>query len=192
MQYDHNKYHRRSVRLRGYDYSRPGAYFFTLCLENKDEWLFGNVKHGEMQSTEFGNIVWDEWRRTPDMRCEMVLDSFVVMPNHIHGIIWIVSGRGIRPDAPTMHAPIHKIPTLTVAEKHGPSKRSLGAFAAGFKSITTRRINEIRQTPRVPVWQRNYNEHIIHNEGELNRIRQYIAENPAKWERDKENPNRLL
>ena len=188
MQYNPDKHHRRSVRLRGYDYSRPGAYFFTVCLENRDEWLFGDVIRGEMRLNEFGKIVWDEWRRTPEIRGEMALDTFVVMPNHIHGIVWIVPCRGIRPDAPTLAANVHNISTLPITEKHGPSKWSLGSFVAGFKSITTRRINEIRQTPSVPVWQRNYNEHIIRHTGELDSIRRYIAENPAQWKLDSENP----
>ncbi|HAO99789.1 MAG TPA: hypothetical protein DCQ83_07065, partial [Fibrobacteres bacterium] len=94
MQYDPARHNRQSFRLKGYDYGKPGAYFFTLCLQNRNDWLFGSIKYGEMRLNEFGAIILDEWRCTPDIRCEIALDSFVVMPNHIHGILWITHDVG--------------------------------------------------------------------------------------------------
>jgi putative transposase len=102
------------------------------------------------------------------------LDEFVVMPNHLHGIIFIeeldVGATGGSPF------------------RSGPRRRSLGSFVSGFKSATTKQINALRQTPGVLVWQRNYYEHVIRNEQSLDRIREYIANNPARWDFDRENP----
>ncbi len=106
------------------------------------------------------------------------------MPNHVHGIVVILdddTGRGDRPVAPTV------APTVNAATP-GPAKRSLGAFVAGFKSIVTKRINAVRGTPGRPVWQRNYYEHIIRDQRDLERIRAYIANNPHGWALDAENP----
>jgi REP element-mobilizing transposase RayT len=170
-------HHRRSIRLHGYDYTQAGAYFVTLCAHGR-ECLFGAVVDGEMRTNPFGQIVDDEWRLSVRLRAEIELDAWVVMPNHVHGIVVIVpAGRGDRPVAPTN------------GPARGPQPRSLGAFIAGFKSAATKRINEWRQSPGSPVWQRNYYEHIIRNDESLNRIRQYIADNPMHWETDRENPN---
>ena len=185
MTFRHDKHHRRSIRLRGYDYSRAGAYFVTMCVQNR-ACLFGDVVDGQMVVNPLGRIVADEWIKTADIRNEIKLDEWVVMPNHFHGIVWIIHGtptpgngrgtarcRGDRPVAPTA----------------GPQPRSLGAMVAGFKSTVTKRINQTRNTPGAGLWQRNYYEHIIRNDDELNHIRQYIIDNPLQWETDRENPN---
>jgi len=168
---------RRSMRLQGYDYSRAGAYFVTLCSQNR-ECLFGEIAGGEMVLNEYGKIVRDEWLESAQIRNEIGLDEFVVMPNHFHGIVWIHNGvetttdrRGDRPVAPT-----------------GPRPRSLGALMAGFKSAVTRRINEMRRTPGMKLWQRNYYDRVIRDENELNRIREYVVGNPMLWDMDRENP----
>jgi REP-associated tyrosine transposase len=119
-------------------------------------------------------IVTGEWNQSAAIRQEIELDSFVVMPNHIHGIV-IITNRSVGGDG---GAPL----------RPGPPKRSLGAFVGGFKASATKRINETRKTPGLPIWQRNYFEHVIRDEESLNRIRQYIVENPARWEFDPENP----
>ncbi len=175
MPYDPARHHRRSIRLKGYDYTQPGAYFITICTHDR-ACLFGEVVEGQMRLNDLGQVVKEEWFRSAEIRKEIRLfaDEFVVMPNHIHGIVWIVEHGnvgivGAHGRAPPQHLPLHRAP------------RSLGSFVAGFKSATTRRINEIRQTPRAPVWQRNYYEHIIRNEDALHRIRQYIAANPLRW-----------
>ena len=164
---------RRSIRLQGYDYSQAGAYFVTLCTQNR-ECLFGEIVNGEMRLNEAGRVVADEWINTAEIRDEIELDEWVVMPNHFHGILVITVGRGDRRVAPT-----------------GPQPRSIGAVMAGFKSAATKRINELRQTPGMKLWQRNYWEHIVRNEPELNRIREYIHNNPAQWVLDKLHPSSL-
>ena len=176
------RYHRRSIRLKGYDYTQPGAYFVTICTHGR-KMLFGRVVDGEMQLNEFGEIVREEWFRSPDIRAEIELfpTEFVVMPNHIHGIVWIVetdTDVGAHSRAPLRRdrAPLHRPP------------RSLGSFIAGFKSVVTKRINALRETPGARVWQRNYYERIIRDERALNAIRRYILTNPSRWSLDRYNP----
>src|SRR5438093_2097370 len=192
---DHYKrHHRRSIRLQGYDYSQPGMYFVTVCTEGL-ELLFGEVEKGEMVVNEYGRVVWEEWHRSAEIRREVRLDEFMVMPNHLHGIMVITCAEAHRVGA-TGH---HEIIAIEVGA-HGRAPlqhrqlhrqpRSLGSFVAGFKSATTKRINELRGTPGVPLWQRNYHEHVIRSEDELHRIREYIQTNPLRWELDRENPAR--
>ena len=193
-----DRHHRRSIRLRGYDYSSYGAYFLTICT-HQQTMLFGEIIDGEMALNGLGRIVEQEWSKSEQMRAEIKLDEWIVMPNHFHGIVWIThhskiddqhfgmgnrrgNGRGVRPDAPTSPS------TQTVLT--GPKSKSVGALVAGFKSAVTKRINTMRGMPGSPVWQRNYYEHVIRDEVALNRIRRYIIENPALWDKDMYNPNR--
>ena len=190
-----NKRRRRSIRLRGYDYSQPGAYFVTICTHDR-QCLFGDVVDGAMVLNPYGKIVWDEWFRTAEIRpyVHLYAQEFVVMPNHIHGIIWIVGdGTETATDSAmvvgaTGRSPLHGRSPLP---PRGPLPHSLGSFIAGFKSAVTKRINEMRGTSGAPVWQRNYYEHIIRNDASLQRIRRYIAENPLRWHLDRENPGRV-
>ena len=176
MRFNPARYHRRSIRLKRYDYRQPGAYFVTICAQNR-ECLFGEIVQQEMRLNDAGRIVEDEWFRTSVVRPNVELDAFVVMPNHIHGIICIVNdGRGTARRAPTMERFGHPI--------HG----SLPTIICAFKSAATKRVNERRGTPGAPVWQRNYYEHVTRNESELNRIREYITGNPARWDEDIDNP----
>jgi REP-associated tyrosine transposase len=183
MKYDPAKHHRRSVRLKEYDYAQPGAYFVTLVAYNR-QCIFGQFVNGDIALSEFGQIVSEEWNRSAAIREEIELDAFIVMPNHIHGIV-IITNRSVGATG--------RSPLLA-----GPPKHSLGAFIAGLKSAATKRINEIRSTPGLPIWQRNYYEHIIRDEESLDRIREYVLTNPAGWETDPENPaatarpNRIL
>ena len=203
VRYDPTKHHRRSIRLPGYDYTQPGAYFVTICTHNREP-LFGHVVNGEMVLNAWGRIVWEEWFRSAEIRAEIELfpDEFVVMPNHIHGIVWIVetddpnarahgdaSNVGVTGRSP-MHgrAPNVGATGRSPLQPRGPAPRSLGSFIAGFKSAVTKRINALRGTPGARVWQRNYYEHIIRNERALNAIRRYIAENPQRWHLDRHNP----
>ena len=162
--------------MRDYDYARPGMYFFTICTHHR-QLLFGDVINEEMNLNEVGEIVFDEWRKSANIRSELELDAFV-MPNHVHGIIGlkdlnIVGATGRSPS------------------RSGPSKHSLGAFIAGFKSAVAKRVNAVRRTPEIKIWQRNYYEHVIRDEESLSRIREYIVNNPAQWDADPENPARL-
>ncbi|BCX13327.1 MAG: hypothetical protein KatS3mg067_2265 [Thermosynechococcus sp.] len=171
---------RRSIRLKGYDYSQAGAYFITICTKDR-ACLFGEVVDGEMRLNDFGQVVHGVWNNLPNHYAGVEMDAFVVMPNHVHGIVVIV-GAGLKP-APTTTA----APTTTTA----PTQHGLPEIIRGFKTFSARRINELRSTPGVPVWQRNYYEHIIRNEESLHRIREYIANNPLKWQLDQENPDRV-
>jgi REP element-mobilizing transposase RayT len=184
LTYDPEKQHRRSIRLKGYDYAQAGAYFVTICTHNR-ECLFGEVMNGEMRRNDWGQIVADEWSRSTLIRKEIELDAFVVMPNHMHGIVVItnpivvITNPGV---GATGRSPLPAEP-----RPHGPARHSLAALVAGFKSSVTVRINALRNIRGVPVWQRNYYEHIIRDEKSLDRIRQYVLDNPARWESDPEN-----
>ena len=180
MKYDPQKHHRRSIRLKNYDYASPGAYFVTIVTHRR-QCLFGNVMDGQMRLNEFGEIVRDEWLKTETIRPRVQLDEYVIMPNHVHGIIIINDDnrRGTLQHAPTI---MQRTPTIEQFGK--PTSDSIPTIIRLLKSATTKRINEYRNTPAVPVWQRNYNEHIIRNETELQQIRQYIANNPINWEND--------
>lgn len=129
-------------------------------------------------------IVTCEWERTAVLRPNIHVADFVIMPNHIHGILVIVDdddngtlGRGVLPYAPTTTGPY--VPT----EKFKSPSKTIGAIIRGFKSATTAQINRLRNTPRLPLWQRNYYEHIIRNERSYDRIAEYIRLNPARWAR---------
>ena len=174
-----HRHRRRSIRLKAYDYTQPGAYFVTLCTHRHVP-LFSRVVDGDMVLTPFGEIVREEWFKTACVRPYGVLheDEFVVMPNHIHGILWIVDVGARRRRAPTTH------------EQFGhPVSGSLPTIIRAFKSAATRRINALRGTPGARVWQRNYYEHIIRNERALDAIRRYIVYNPARWCLDRYNPH---
>jgi putative transposase len=177
---------RRSIRLAQYDYRRCGAYFVTICTLNR-ECLFGEVTEGEMRLSDAGLVACDEWLRSGDMRREVELDQFVIMPNHLHGIVVIVDADGRRNDgdAPAGDHPaagIHRTPLQRLAGA------SLGALINGYKAAVTRSLTAAHAISGASVWQRNYYEHVIRNDEELQRIRQYIVDNPAKWALDRENP----
>ncbi len=188
MPYDPERHHRRSIRLKGYDYTQPGAYFITICTHDR-ACLFGEVVEGQMRLNDFGQVVKEEWFRSAEIRKEIRLfaDEFVVMPNHIHGIVWIVE-HGVA--AMRVMGGVGATRRVAPTPPRGPVSGSIGAIVGQFKSITTKRINALRGTPGAPVWQRNYYEHIIRNEDALHRIRQYIATNPLRWHFDRENADR--
>ena len=175
MPYDPNRHHRRSIRLKGYDYSQAGAYFITLCTQDR-ACLFGKVVNGEMRLNDAGRMVLAEWNRLPERFPRVVLDAFVVMPNHVHGILVITD------PAPTVGATVGA--TLVVAP-------TVGNIIGAFKSrVTVEYIRGVKTSGWPPfrgrLWQRNYYEHIIRNERALNAIRQYIMENPRRWQMDRE------
>jgi len=210
MNYNPTVHHRRSIRLQRYDYSCAGAYFITCCTHNR-LCLFGNIVDKQMCLNDAGRIVVDEWTKTPDIRNEIILDQWVVMPNHFHGIMiitndtirnitgspgYISSSLQGRPagkaDRGDHMGPVSQKGTSAhngegdrrVAPT-GPKPRSIGAIMAGYKSAVTKRINEMRHTPGMALWQRNYWEHVIRDESEMDSLRQYIQNNPAQWEFDK-------
>ena len=193
MEYDAAKHHRRSIRLPGYDYRSPGAYFVTLCVQGR-ECLLGEVVDGEMRLSEWGKIASHYWMRIPDHVNHVQLDAWVVMPNHLHGIVLIVGrgeaspGRSASTDDLTPGGA--KPQGKDIAGDASPLQSgSLGAIVGNYKSVSTRRINRVRGTPGIRFWQRNYWEHIIRDERSLNRIREYIQNNPARWAEDQLHPD---
>lgn len=191
MKYDPAKHHRRSIRLRGYDYSQAGAYFITLCTQDR-ACLFGDVADGVMRLNDAGQMVCAEWEALPQRFPTIVLDAFVVMPNHAHGII-ITDHAGVG-DVGAGLVPAQDMPDLTGAT--GATTRvapTVGDIVGAFKSVTTVLYTRgVKQSGwpafRGRLWQRNYYEHIIRNEKSLNRIRKYILDNPARWDMDRDNP----
>jgi REP element-mobilizing transposase RayT len=180
MIYNPDKHRRRSIRLKGYDYSQPGAYFVTICAHNR-EMLFGDIIDNAMIMNEYGEMVEYTWYDLHNHNHNIKLDDFVIMPNHVHGVIII---NGIGPDA--VGAGSKPAPTTMNHKQHG-----LSEIIRQFKTFSARHINKIRQSPGIHVWQRNYYEHIVRDENELNRIRKYIIENPLNWDMDNENPNTM-
>jgi putative transposase len=170
MVYDPERRHRRSIRLKGYDYSGEGAYFLTICVQGH-ACLFGDISDGHMVLNDAGWAAAESWEWLAAQYDYVELDQWVIMPNHMHGVI-VVTGRGGSRTAPTS----------------GIKQKPLGRLIGAFKTVSAKRINELRNTPGAPVWQRNYYEHIIRNERSLNRIREYIVNNPMQWEMDRENP----
>lgn len=176
MAFDPKIHHRKSIRLNWYDYSQAGAYFVTICTHDRTL-LFGKIVDGEILLNEYGIIVKNEWLRTEKLRVNVMLDEYVIMPNHIHGII-IITNEYVG------HA--QRAPTNQFAK---PVSNSLPTIIRMFKSTTARQIRQIHPITSIPVWQRNYYEHIAHDDDDLNSIRQYIIDNPLQWQFDKENPD---
>ena len=185
MKYNPEKHHRRSIRLKDFDYSQTGVYFVTVCAYNR-ECLFGDIVNDEMILSEYGKIVDIEWKRSEKIRSEIKLDVYQIMPNHFHNIVWIFKNSfenvGANSRSPQ---PNDSLPKFRMKPK------SLSSLMAGFESSVTTKINRLRGTPGMPVLQRNYYDHIIRNDDDLNRIRQYIINNPRDWKSDNENPNNI-
>ena len=162
---------RKLNRLKDYDYTRAGYYFVTVCVKDRIE-RFGDVKDGAMISNHWGGIVLDCWNDLPKHYSNLYLDEFVIMPNHVHGIMIIQNdevGNGLKP-----------FPT----KNHG-----LSEFVRAFKTFSSRRINEGLNGKGRFQWQKSFHDHIIRNEQDLTRIREYIVNNPLKWDEDVENKN---
>ncbi|MBC8076403.1 MAG: transposase [Chloroflexales bacterium] len=165
MPYDPNRHHRRSIRLPGYDYAQPGAYYVTLCVHDRS-CIFGTVDNGALVPSELGHLVLYSWRQLPHHFRHIALDAYVLMPNHLHGVVVFQS-----PGAATGGG----------ANPHGTAPGSLGAVVQSFKSRSARVVNRRRGAPGAPLWQRNYYEHIVRDDDDLRRIRSYIVANPARW-----------
>jgi REP element-mobilizing transposase RayT len=167
------KHHRRSIRLKDYDYSQVGAYFVTVCVKDLQS-VLGSIENGEVKLSTFGKIVKRSWSWLAEHHDYVDIDEFVVMPNHIHGILILNdTGRGGSRTAPTTR------------------RKPLGQLVGAFKTVSTKQVNRTRGTPGAVFWQRNYYEHIVRTETSLNHVREYVYENPLKWELDRENPDRI-
>jgi REP element-mobilizing transposase RayT len=163
-------YHRRSIRLPRFDYGSAGAYFVTICTHERAH-VFGKIQNDEMILNENGNICMNVWDEIQEYSDNAETDEFIVMPNHVHGIIWI---RPPTHGAINPKGAINRAPTTTTM--------GLGEIVRSYKARVTRQIRLAGST--YGVWQRNYYERIIRNERELHAIRQYIRNNPSKWEFD--------
>jgi REP element-mobilizing transposase RayT len=191
---------RKSIRLKGYDYSQAGLYFITICCDDMKH-RFGRIENGKMILNELGQIAHDEWLNTLSIRKNVELHEFIIMPNHMHGII-VLNGMG------ELHSPENndynimdecdsperdvmdgnktgefKTGECKTGECNSPLRSSVGAIVRGFKSSVTKQIRLIGFDKKL--WQRNYHDHIIRNEQSYLNIANYIINNPAKWEEDK-------
>lgn len=191
MTFDPEKHHRRSIRLRNYDYSQPGAYFVTICTYQKQSW-FGEIKNGQMYLNQLGKIVADEWLKTCKIRPNFQLDEWVIMPNHFHGIVIINDYSGDDQSLGAGNRPLDlgagNLP-LDLGARDAPLQQkpnSLSSCIAGFKSAVTKRINLLRQNTDTPIWQRNYYESILRDEKYLAVVREYIINNPKNWPNDRD------
>ena len=169
---------RRNLRLAEFDYSQPGAYFVTIVTQDR-KLLFGQVLDGEMVLNDIGRMVTELWLAIPDHFSNVELGEFVVMPNHIHGIISITNER-----ATTIYnvGATHASPLPGIS--NGPKPGSIGAIVGSFKSATSKRIHDLTNSGGHHLWQRNYYEHVIRNERDLQAIYDYILANPGNWEKD--------
>lgn len=219
---------RKSCRLSGFDYAQAGLYFVTVVTQAR-ECLFGEVIEGEAVLTPFGEMMRACWAEIPEHFPTVQLDTFVVMPNHLHGIVRIpvgathaspanvasadgspansspakaAPGNGVHgTPSPAKAATIDAAPVVCGPRSRathasplqgaaGPGRGSLGAIVGAFKSASARRINELRGTPGMVVWQRGFHDHIIRRAEALDRIRRYILDNPTHWPTDHDNPDR--
>ncbi|MEX1275890.1 MAG: transposase [Bacteroidota bacterium] len=185
------KYRIESARLKGYDYSSPGAYFVTINTKGM-MWWFGEVADGEMKLSEIGKIIADEWAKTPTIRPTVTLDEWQVMPNHLHGIIVIHESETAARSGQIPFGGWEKPVNINMVETHssaslpekthnqfGPQRNNLGSIIRGFKSACTTRIHNAGFSEFA--WQGRFWDRIIRDQGELERIRKYIIANPKKW-----------
>ncbi|NEP14968.1 MAG: transposase [Symploca sp. SIO2C1] len=166
MIFDPNLRSRRSIHLPEYDYTQPGAYFITTCSWQR-QCLFGDINHGQMKLSRYGETVKFNWFNLTRVYPYVNLDAFVLMPNHLHGIIVLTEQ------------------AIATRKHHG-----LPEVVRGLKTFSARRINQLRNNRGVPVWQRGYYEKVIRNEQSLQNIREYIINNPLGWEKDEMHPSK--
>lgn len=175
-----NKYRVESNRLKNYNYSSDGLYFVTICTHNR-QLLFGNISNDKMVLNKNGAIVDYCWFDLPNHYSNMVLDEFVVMPNHIHGII-VIDNESMLRGVETGLKPVSTLASQEKIKQHG-----LSEFVRAVKTFSARRINELNNSEGTKIWQSGFYDRIIRNDIEYNRIRNYIANNPENWNSDKLN-----
>lgn len=200
MKYNPLIHNRKSIRLKGYDYSQSGAYFITICT-NKKENIFGEIINDLMVLNEKGKIIQNEWEKTNQIRPEIIIDEYIIMPDHIHGIIIISNPVGVNRNSPQIDNNSPSVSNSPQIDNNPPNvsntpqmleninrqnklqspKKTIGSIVRGFKSTTTKQINLIRNTYDESLWQRDYYDRIIRDEEELNAIRKYIQNNPLNW-----------
>ena len=164
--------------MKEYDYGQAGAYFVTICTPHR-ECLFGKVVEGKMRLSKAEIVVQSIWEKLPRRYSHTDIDVSMIMPNHFHGIITI--------DVGAIHESPLRMPTVTLSRR----KMLLSKMLGYLKMNSAKRINEVRNTPGAPVWQRNYYEHVIRNEIDLEETREYIQSNPLKWLEDENRPDHI-
>jgi REP element-mobilizing transposase RayT len=186
--FDPNVHHRRSIRLKGYDYSSGGMYFFTACTHDR-VLLFGRIHEGQMEESDFGAIIRQHWTALPQRFLTIKLDAFVVMPNHVHGIIVLTESVGAGSHRTSSNA----TGLVSSGEEGGGTpplqKPGLGSVIGYFKHQAAKQINIRRRTPGLPVWQRGYFARVIRDEDGLRIAREYVYNNPLHWSVDRDNPD---
>src|SRR3972149_5315710 len=176
-----SKLKRHSVRLASYDYTSPGAYFVTICTKDR-KCLFGRILDSRVFLNDLGRIVADEWIKTTLVRPYVELDEYVIMPNHLHGLI--ILNCGLRRDT------ARRVPTKEEFGKPVPS--SLPTVIRSFKSAVTKRINILRETAGGRGWQGVYFEHVVRSRADMESLRKYISENSLRWSLDKNEDQSML
>ena len=175
-----NKYRIESTRWQGYDYSQDGFYFVTICAKNK-ELFFGDAVNGKMALSGIGKIADKFWLEIPDHFPFVKLDYYVVMPNHVHGILQIDHGDNVIAETQNIAGADYK-------NKFGPQSKNLSSIIRGYK-VGVKKYATMNNIDFV--WQARFHDRVIRDENELNRIRQYIIDNPERWELDRNNKNGL-
>ena len=177
-----SNHRRRSTRLNGYDYSQNGTYFITICT-HKNATIFGQVNDGVMVLNEIGQIVAEEWIRTGELRLNVELDAFVIMPNHFHGLVALADPR-LHTVAPGRSVNESDSLPSGLAVSRTLQAGSLGAIVGQFKGSVTKRVSQLPGVGALAVWQRGYHDRILHSEGALRQLRKYVAANPSRWIED--------
>jgi putative transposase len=197
MKFNPEVHHRRSIRLQSYDYSQAGALFVTICTNNRDN-LFGDIVDGVMHLNDAGQIAERCWVDIPTHFPCVELDEYVIMPNHVHGIIVItdaitsVGAKNISPDSASSGSKdvwAKDVSPLRLVNRPNGTSGTIGSIVRGFKIGVTKWFRQ--QNTIHTVWQRNFWEHVIRNETERDRFREYIRDNPARWEQDTLNPTSI-
>ncbi len=190
MTFDNKIHHRKSIRLQNYDYSQAGAYFITICTQNK-QCLFGDIVDDEMQLNDVGRIIQSIWNEISIYYPQVELDEFVIMPNHVHGIINIRSstlgaGRKLAPAFSTL--PSSMSVASSVPAEFSSIAPTIGSIMRRFKSMSAIVVNKSLGRSSQPLWQRNYWERVVRDEKELHGMQEYIVNNPRQWKLDKLHP----
>ncbi|MGE5249571.1 MAG: transposase [Bacteroidota bacterium] len=180
---------RRAIRIPGYDYSQPGAYYVTIVVHGREN-LLGVITDGQMRLNKYGQVVQQAWFDLPNHYAHVELDAFTVMPNHVHSILILSRGGSEAGSGDDLQAGVLR---NSACHANPPETRPyyrrhpLSDIVRAFKSFSARRINLLRHTTGIPVWQRNYYEHVIRDNMDYRSKSTYILENPLHWGDDDEN-----
>jgi len=172
-----NKYRTTSLRVQGHDYSQNGAYFITICTKDKENY-FGKIKNGKKILSDIGSMVNNEWEKTAEIRKNVILDEYVIMPNHFHAMIFINNNVETHCNASLQDDKKYK-------NKFGPQSNNLSSVVRGFKGVVTKQVHILSFDDFA--WQSRFYDRIIRDDVELNKIREYIQINPKEWDNDKNN-----